>query len=58
MKFKTTTKTLQPGRIGPARPHIIYVEGDRPIVLNAGMSIQDFAKKNPGNYLVVVVKLD
>lgn len=56
--FKTTTKKLQPGKIGPGRPHIIYVEGDRPIVLNADMSIQDFAKKNPGNYLVVVVQLE
>jgi hypothetical protein len=50
------TKTL-PGRITPGRPHIVYVEGDGPINLDRAMTVEEFAKANPGNYLVVTVEV-
>jgi hypothetical protein len=50
------TKTL-PGTITPGRPHIVYVEGDRQIVVDGKMTVEEFAKANPGNYLVVTVEV-
>jgi hypothetical protein len=51
------TKTL-PGTITPGRPHIIYVEGDRQIVVDGKMTVEEFARANSGNYLVVTVEVD
>ncbi|HVC93027.1 MAG TPA: hypothetical protein VND64_05015 [Pirellulales bacterium] len=49
-------KTL-PGTITPGRPHIVYVEGDQKIVVDGSMSVEKFAKANPGNYIVVTVEV-
>jgi len=49
-------KTL-PGTITPGRPHVVYVEGDQAIVVDGKMSVEEFAKTNPGNYLVVTVEV-
>jgi hypothetical protein len=49
-------KTL-PGTITPGRPHIVYVEGDQKIVVDGNMTLEAFAKANPGNYLVVTVEV-
>jgi len=38
-------------------PRIVYVEGDQKINVDGKMTIEEFAKQNPGNYLVVTVTL-
>lgn len=38
-------------------PRIVYVEGDQSINVDGKMTIEEFAKQNPGNYLVVTVTL-
>ncbi len=50
-------KQTLPGTITPGRPHIVYVEGDRPIVVDGTMTVEDFAEVNPGNYPVVTVEV-
>jgi hypothetical protein len=50
-------KQTLPGTITPGRPHIVYVEGDRQIVVDGKMTVEQFAKANPGNYLVVTVEV-
>jgi len=50
-------KETLPGTITPGRPHIVYVEGDQQIVVDDSMTVEEFAKTNPGNYLVVTVEL-
>jgi hypothetical protein len=50
-------KQTLPGKITPGRPHIVYVEGDQAIVVDGSMSVEEFAKANPGNYLVVTVEV-
>ncbi|HEV3006408.1 MAG TPA: hypothetical protein VGX78_18195 [Pirellulales bacterium] len=50
------TKTL-PGTVTPGRPHIVYVEGDQKINFDGAMTVEEFAKANPGNYLVVTVEV-
>jgi hypothetical protein len=50
-------KTI-PDKITPGRRHIVYVEGDtEEITADGSMTVEDFAKANPGNYLVVTVEL-
>jgi hypothetical protein len=46
-----------PGRIMPGTSHIVYVEGDREPVVDPTMSVDEFARKNAGNYLVVTLQL-
>jgi hypothetical protein len=55
--FTTVAKQNVPGTITPGRPHIVYVEGDRQIVVDGSMSVEEFAKMNPGNYLLVTVEV-
>jgi hypothetical protein len=50
-------KQSVPGTITPGRPHIVYVEGDRQLVVDGSMTLEEFAKANPGNYLVVTVEV-
>ncbi len=50
------TETL-PGRITPGRPYIVYVEGDQKIVVHDKMTVEEFAKQNPGNDIVVTAEL-
>jgi hypothetical protein len=54
---KLVAKETLPGTITPGRPHIVYVEGDQAINVDGKMTLTDFAKTNPGNYLVVTVEL-
>jgi hypothetical protein len=46
-----------PGRIVPGGKHIVYLEGDREPILDPEMSLDDFARKNTGSYLVVTLEL-
>ncbi len=55
--FKTVAKQTVPGTITPGRPHIVYVEGDQWIVVDGSMTVEEFAKANPGDYLVVTVEV-
>jgi len=55
--IKTVAKQTIPGTITPGRPHIVYVEGERQIVVDDKMTLDEFAKANPGNYLVVTVEV-
>jgi hypothetical protein len=50
------TKTL-PGTITPGRPHVVYVEGDQAINVDGKMTLDEFAKANPGYYIVVAVEV-
>jgi hypothetical protein len=55
--IKIVAKQTLPGTITPGRPHIVYAEGDQAIVVDGSMSVEEFAKANPGNYLVVTVEV-
>jgi hypothetical protein len=55
--IKVVAKQTLPCTITPGRPHILYVEGDQAIVVDGKMSIEEFAKANLGNYLVVTVEI-
>lgn len=46
---------LEPGKLTPGEKRILYVEGDREITLASGMTLDEFARQNRGNYLVVEV---
>jgi hypothetical protein len=52
-----TSSLAVPGRILPGANHIVYVEGDRDPVVDQAMSVDEFARKNAGNYLVVTLQL-
>ena len=45
-----------PGRLNTGKTYILHVEGDREIKVRREMTIEDFAKQNGGNYLVVTVR--
>jgi len=55
--FETKCARILEGPLHKGRAEIIYVEGDRECIVDRGMSIDDFAKTNPGNHVVVVVQL-
>jgi hypothetical protein len=55
--INVVAKQTLPGTITPGRPHIVYVEGDQAINVDGKMTVDEFAKANPGNYLVVTVEL-
>jgi hypothetical protein len=55
--INVVAKQTLPGKITPGRPHIVYAEGDRQIVVDGSMTVEEFAKANPGNYLVVTVEV-
>ncbi len=55
--INVVAKQTLPGTITPGRPRIVYVEGDRQIVVDASMTVEEFAKANPANYLVVTVEV-
>jgi len=46
-----------PGKITPGREYVAYVEGEREPVLNPSATLDDFAKDNKGDYLVVTLQL-
>lgn len=50
-------KTL-PGRLSSGKKYILHVEGDRKFEVSRDMSVEDFAKANAGNFVVVVVQLN
>ncbi|QDT38842.1 hypothetical protein [Stratiformator vulcanicus] len=43
------------GYLGGDREYLLYVEGDRPFIATRAMSVEQFAKSNPGSYLVVTI---
>jgi len=47
-----------PGRLDAGKEYIVYVEGDQKFTVDRETSLEDFAKINAGNYLVVSVKWD
>jgi hypothetical protein len=51
------SKTIS-GVMPVGREVILYVEGDTPPIASVDQSLKQFAKKNPGNYLVVTGRLD
>jgi len=55
--FPIVAKQTLPGTITPGRPHIVYVEGDQAIVVDGIMTVEEFAKASPGNYIVVTVEV-
>jgi len=54
---QVVAKQTLPGTIIPDRPHIVYVEGDQQINVDGKMTVEEFAKANPGNYIVVAVEI-
>jgi len=52
-----TLSLAMPGRILPGANHIVYVEGDREPVVDQVMSVDEFARKNAGDYLVVTLEI-
>ncbi len=52
-----TSSLAMPGRILPGANHIVYVEGDREPVVDRTMSVDEFAQKNAGDYLVVTLEI-
>jgi hypothetical protein len=46
-----------PGWVPRFRERLVYVEGEQPINATASMTVEDFAKANRGNYLVVTMQL-
>lgn len=56
--IETIEKKTFPGRLSSGRKYILYVEGDRNFEVRRDMSVEEFAKANAGNFLVVVVELD
>lgn len=58
-KVKSTAQhTLLTGRVGQGEARVVYAEGDQPPSVKFGMTIEDFAKRNPGSYLVVTMCLE
>jgi len=57
LKLNIVAKETLPGTITSGRSRIVYVEGDRAINVDGSMTVEDFAKANPGNYLVVTVEV-
>jgi hypothetical protein len=57
-KAKSTAHTLSTGRIDHGGARVVYAEGERPPVVKYGMSIKDFAARNPGSYLVVTMCIE
>ncbi len=53
-----TSSLALPGRVLPGASHIVYVEGDGEPVIDQAMSVNEFARKNAGNYLVVTLQLE
>jgi hypothetical protein len=51
-----TTETL-PARIISGRRQVVYVEGDQKCTVDRTMTVEEFAKANSGNYLVVTIEL-
>jgi len=45
------------GSMTPGRRYLIYIEGDSQVQLNPNLTIEEFAKKHSGNYLVVAAQL-
>jgi hypothetical protein len=57
-KVKSVAHVLVPGRVGRGEANVVYAEGDQPPIVESGMSIDDFARANPGSYLVVTMCLE
>jgi hypothetical protein len=57
-ELQPTTHTLFTGRVGRGEARVVYVEGDQPPIVKSGMSIEDFARRNPGSYLVVTMRVE
>jgi hypothetical protein len=47
-----------PCTISTSGPHIVYAEGERDPIIDQDMSLEEFARKNTGSYLVVTLQLD
>jgi hypothetical protein len=56
--FTATAFRLFPGKLSNGKKCLIYVEGDHPFDADRSMTVEEFAEKNRGNYLVVVGQLD
>lgn len=53
-----TNFRLFPGKLSNGKKYLIYVEGDRPFGADRSMTVEEFAKTNRGNYLVVTGQLN
>lgn len=49
--------TALPGKIVAGKEYIVYVEGDTTFSVDREMTVEEFAKTNKGNYLLVMVHL-
>jgi len=43
------------GYLGPGNRFMLYAEGDEKLVIERGMTVEEFAQKNKGSYLVVTI---
>jgi hypothetical protein len=57
-KVKSTAHTLLTGRVARGEARVVYVEGALQPSVKSGMSIEDFADRNPGSYLAVTMRLE
>lgn len=58
LDFRATVSQVLPGRLPSGREQLVYVEGDSEFVADRDLSIEEFATRNGGNYLVVMVRLN
>ncbi len=56
VKVKATLTV--PCTISTGGPHIVYAEGDTVPIVDPDMSLEKFARRNAGSYLVVTLQLD
>jgi hypothetical protein len=54
---KANIQMVFPGMIPRLSPCITYLEGEESPIVSRNMSIDDFAAKNPGKYLVITMQM-
>jgi hypothetical protein len=47
-----------PGKLKTGKQHIVFVEGDSEFTVDREMALEEFAKKNKGNYVVIAVQIN
>lgn len=54
----TTHSQVLAGPISTAEDCVVYVEGDRPIVLDKPMAVDEFLRRNVGNFLIITARTE
>jgi hypothetical protein len=57
-RTKVRVAKALPGSLNSGKQYIAFVEGDREFTVDREMGLEEFARKNKGNYLVITVQIN